>query len=288
MASNKDQHNNNEFELPTPSDPEVKYTQVSTNNMGITSINNFQAGYTDENPTGFRIVLAVHGTPGSHHDFRYLAPPLVQAGLRVIRVNLPGFGATKKPDELVYNFNTMAHWLANFLSSINIHTVDMAVGHSFGCAIIATLSVTHPELISAFTLLSTFGLRPHRIIRPFAAIKLSAYLLDLSWVTNFIATKILTCAYRMAGFKMSKFVENEMVHSHQLTTNIDFDQHANNLKSIGKRKVPVILAYGKDDPLIENEIFSEVGQILGLKSMTELSDLNGEQGEIHIPMYNIQ
>ena len=91
----------------------------------------------------------------------------MEAGFRVIRVNLPGFGETIKPQDFGINFQNMSHFLANFLSAINIDTIDMAVGHSFGCALLAMLSMLRPNLIKAFTFLSSLGLRPHSAIRPY-------------------------------------------------------------------------------------------------------------------------
>ena len=50
----------------------------------------------DTMPSGSSVgtVVAVHGVPGSHKDFKYLLPPLKDAGIRLIGVNFPGFGYT--------------------------------------------------------------------------------------------------------------------------------------------------------------------------------------------------
>lgn len=37
-------------------------------------------------------VVAVHGAPGSHKDFKYVTPYLTEKGVRVIGVNWPGQG----------------------------------------------------------------------------------------------------------------------------------------------------------------------------------------------------
>ena len=113
-------------------------------------------------------------------------------------------------------------------------------------------------------------------------LKIWSYLLDLSWITNYISTKILNYVYRTIGFKIEKFQQEEVADSLHMSARADFEVHARNLELIRENKVPVILAYGKDDPLIENAIFSELAQILGLKTINELADLNQECGKIVI------
>lgn len=89
------------------------------------------------------------------------------------------------------------------------------------------------------------------------------------------------------GFKIEKFHQEEIADSFHMSANVDFELHARNLELIRESEVPVILAYGKNDPIIENAIFSELGQILGLKSMNELADLNNEYGKI-FQIYQLQ
>ena len=61
----------------------------------------------------------------------------------------------------------------------------------------------------------------------------------------------------------------------------EFELHARNLDAIRENKVPVILAYGMDDPLIESNLFSDIAQTLGLKSHNELANLNTQCGKIN-------
>lgn len=50
----------------------------------------------DTMPGGSKVgtVIASHGGPGSHKDFKYLQAPLKNAGIRFIGINFPGFGYT--------------------------------------------------------------------------------------------------------------------------------------------------------------------------------------------------
>lgn len=50
----------------------------------------------DTKPSGSSVgtVVTLHGSPGSHKDFKYIAPILRDYGIRMIGVNFPGFGHT--------------------------------------------------------------------------------------------------------------------------------------------------------------------------------------------------
>ncbi|KAK6011211.1 hypothetical protein OSTOST_23715, partial [Ostertagia ostertagi] len=54
------------------------------------------AVYQDTMPEGGEkaILFAIHGSPGSHADFKYLAPELRKNGVRMVMPNFPGQGYT--------------------------------------------------------------------------------------------------------------------------------------------------------------------------------------------------
>ncbi|EYC38389.1 hypothetical protein Y032_0720g1812 [Ancylostoma ceylanicum] len=55
-----------------------------------------EAVFQDTLPSGSSVgtVVAIHGAPGSHKDYKYVTPLLQQKGIRFIGVNMPGFGLT--------------------------------------------------------------------------------------------------------------------------------------------------------------------------------------------------
>ncbi|EDV28634.1 uncharacterized protein TRIADDRAFT_51750 [Trichoplax adhaerens] len=176
LAATKSQN----FDLPTPFDPEVKFVDVETGNLNVSSVDHIRAGYTDENPNGSPTVITVHGCPGSHYDFRYLATPLRDAGVRIIRINLPGFGPTPKPYDFTYTPVNKANFVGNLLNNIGINRVGMAVGHSMGCACVTSLVSTHPNLVASYALLASCGTRPHFGLRPYMSDKMPHVTYDLT------------------------------------------------------------------------------------------------------------
>uniref|UniRef100_A0A0N4VZB7 AB hydrolase-1 domain-containing protein n=1 Tax=Haemonchus placei TaxID=6290 RepID=A0A0N4VZB7_HAEPC len=64
------------------------------------------AVYQDTMPEGGEkaVLFGIHGSPGSHADFKYLAPELKRNGVRMVVPNFPGQGYT--PGEFVF-FNVL-------------------------------------------------------------------------------------------------------------------------------------------------------------------------------------
>ena len=59
-----DKSSQSQFNLPKPTDPEIQFVDVPTENLGVTSVDHIRASYTDQNPKGFPVAFTVHGTPG--------------------------------------------------------------------------------------------------------------------------------------------------------------------------------------------------------------------------------
>jgi len=103
-------------------------------------------------------VLMVHGWPDSVHVWRHQIPVLVNAGYRVIALDLPGFGQSERPTEAnAYKLQAILGYLKNILATLGIERIRI-VGHDWGASIswlfatlfpaqveqLVTLSVGHP------------------------------------------------------------------------------------------------------------------------------------------------
>src|SRR5688572_26003759 len=75
------------------------------------------------------VLLAVHGLPGSHRDFRWLASALA-GRVRLVRVDMPGFGATtmREPPS---KWPELAALVVAFAHEV-IGGPYAVLGHSFG------------------------------------------------------------------------------------------------------------------------------------------------------------
>jgi len=103
-------------------------------------------------------VLLVHGWPDSIHLWQQQIPILLNAGYRVIALDLPGFGESDRPTERdAYKLLAIVGYIKSILATLGVERVSI-VGHDWGAAIswlfatffpaqverLVTLSVGHP------------------------------------------------------------------------------------------------------------------------------------------------
>jgi pimeloyl-ACP methyl ester carboxylesterase len=116
--------------------------------------------YTDEGPAGAPALVAVHGVPGSVRDFRYLAP-LLTDGLRLVRVDLPGFGGSPPVDEAVRTLAGRARVLRELADVLGLGRYGV-IGHSMGGATALVAGAQDARRVSLVVLVASLGLTPHR------------------------------------------------------------------------------------------------------------------------------
>jgi pimeloyl-ACP methyl ester carboxylesterase len=136
-------------ELPT-SDPPLETLALPDGRLA----------FADEGPRGAPALIAVHGIPGSVRDFRYLAPQLT-AHVRLVRVDLPGFGGSAPAREAIRSLAGRAQVLVALADHLGLASFGI-LGHSMGGATALTLAARQPERVRALVLLASVGLRPHR------------------------------------------------------------------------------------------------------------------------------
>lgn len=89
-----------------------------------------------EGPQSGETVLLVHGAPASSYLFRAVATHLAAAGLRAVSFDLPGFGLSDKPANVVYSWPYLARAAAQLVDALNLHAVHV-VAHDIGGPIAA-------------------------------------------------------------------------------------------------------------------------------------------------------
>lgn len=100
-------------------------------------------------------LLLIHGMFGDHLDWEPILDPLARR-YRVIAVDLPGFGASDKPD-LDYTPEYFTRHLIELLRELGIGKATV-IGNSFGGQIAMSLALAHPELVERLVLITTGGL----------------------------------------------------------------------------------------------------------------------------------
>lgn len=206
--------------------------------------------WVDGGPPDGPCVVMIHGLPGSHRDFRWLAPPLEAAGVRVIRLDMPGFGGTEPGSS---NLSRLAEHVLARLDQLELERV-VVLGHSFGGPQALLAASRDPRRIRGLALLASVGLRRHRALRNFKVLPLINRGLATPVVRGLLMNTVRS-HYRRAGFPKST-PDEAIRQSLRVVDGVDFRLINNALTAV---RVPTLVAYCEDDRLIEPAITDELG-----------------------------
>lgn len=123
----------------------------------VTLADGLQLHYQDVG-TGEAVVF-IHGSgPGAsgHSNFKQNYPAFAAAGYRVIVPDLPGYGASSKP-QTVYSLDFFVSALSGLLDALDIQRCVL-VGNSLGGAIAIKLALDQPRRVSRLVLMAPGGL----------------------------------------------------------------------------------------------------------------------------------
>lgn len=82
--------------------------------------------YVDEGPRDGPVILLLHGEPSWSYLYRFMIPPLADAGFRVVAPDLIGFGKSDKPTERdAYSYAAHAGWLEQFLDHLELKDIGL-------------------------------------------------------------------------------------------------------------------------------------------------------------------
>ncbi len=110
-------------EPPKPSDPPRQYVPVGNHRVAITDVGPRQSP---------RVVVCLHGCPGTVYDYRYIGAILEQNS-RVIRFDLPGHGETSRETVKSPDPGEQVRVVMATLAQLGLdRTSFFVVGHSVG------------------------------------------------------------------------------------------------------------------------------------------------------------
>ncbi|MFT7285982.1 MAG: haloalkane dehalogenase [Halieaceae bacterium] len=104
--------------------------------------------YLDEGPADGDVVLLLHGQPAWSYLYRYMIPPLVAAGFRVIAPDLVGFGRSDKPTQMEdYTYARHVAWMSDWLVQLDLNGITVFL-QDWGSLIGLRLVTAFPERFS--------------------------------------------------------------------------------------------------------------------------------------------
>ena len=108
--------------------PDERFENLSgyTFNPNYVEIDGLRLHYLDEGPEEAEIVLMLHGQPSWSYLYRKMIPPIVDAGYRVIALDLMGMGRSDKPVELgIHTYEQHIKWVRQFIDSLNLKDITL-------------------------------------------------------------------------------------------------------------------------------------------------------------------
>ena len=96
-------------------------------------------------------VVLIHGIGRTHRTFEDLQP-LLAADFPVISLDLPGFGATRKPPK-PFTVDDHAQAVDEALDRLGVG-IRILVGHSMGCQFAVEQAIQHPEEVAGIVLVA--------------------------------------------------------------------------------------------------------------------------------------
>lgn len=124
------------------------------------TVNGVQMAWYDSGGKGTAIVL-VHGLASNAGFWRYNVKSLAAAGMRVIAVDLPGYGKSAKAYGTPYGMAFYAQTIDALLDQLSIAKAAIA-GHSMGGQIAMTMILKGSTHIDKLILLSPAGIEPFK------------------------------------------------------------------------------------------------------------------------------
>ena len=227
----------------TPRDPERK--EARTRRGTFT--------YTDEGAGP--AVVAVHGLPGSARDFRWLGaalPPTV----RFVRLEMPGFGGTPLETEPGATLGARGAFVAEAVQALGLEGCVL-VGHSMGGGVVTAAAAQGEGVFGALALLSSIGLRPHRMFRRLPRPGFWARAVDAPLVRGPVRV-LARQAFLRTGFS-AHTTPDEAAHTLRCVAGVDFEDQRRN---VARLRLPTLLAHAEDDAFIEPAVFAELAAAL--------------------------
>ncbi|MBE0643112.1 MAG: alpha/beta hydrolase [Bacteroidetes bacterium] len=140
------------YDAPPLAFEDIDYTFPTASGV----VNGVQMAWHDSGGNG-PVVVLVHGLASNAGFWRYNVAPLTAAGLRVIAVDLPGYGKSAKAYGTPYGIGFYAQTLDALLAKLNIPKAVIA-GHSMGGQVAMTMALQGSTRMEGLILLSPAGI----------------------------------------------------------------------------------------------------------------------------------
>ena len=214
--------------------------------------------YEISGPEEGDVVVLVHGNAAPFFSWDNNTDPLREAGFRVLRYDLYGFGYSDRPS-VTYSRKLYNRQLVELLEKLNIDGPVNLVGTSQGGSIAVYFTAKHPEKVKKLAILSPYiNVLPMKTIitiarTPGVGEYLSHVLLDRININYpnkvFADTDSIPDEYTRMYMKQLTYRGFKRARLSNLRSDVfaDFTQQ---YEAVGKTNIPVLLNWGSADQVI--------------------------------------
>ncbi|MCB0330743.1 MAG: alpha/beta hydrolase [Bdellovibrionales bacterium] len=131
---------------------------VETQYKAVGDINIAYEDWQTASPASTKTVLLLHGWGASKELYHSVAAALSGKGnARVIALDFPGFGKSSVP-AAVWGVDDFVSAVIGLLEQLDIHRVDMVIGHSHGGRVALKAAVQYPKRFGKLLLIGSAGI----------------------------------------------------------------------------------------------------------------------------------
>ena len=132
---------------------------------------NFRFHFYDEGEGEVVVLLHGSGTGASGHtNFKNNFSALKAAGFRVILPDLPGYGFSSKPEDVIYSMDYFNQKIIELLDALGVDTFSL-IGNSLGGALSIGLGLNHPHRVKNLILMAPGGVEEMAVYNEMPGIK---------------------------------------------------------------------------------------------------------------------
>uniref|UniRef100_A0A1I7T4W7 AB hydrolase-1 domain-containing protein n=2 Tax=Caenorhabditis tropicalis TaxID=1561998 RepID=A0A1I7T4W7_9PELO len=244
----------------------VKFQALDGKNVEV------QAVYEDSLSSGSSVgtVVAFHGSPGSHKDFKFIRQKLDDVGIRFIGINYPGFKQTEGYPNQQHSNDERQKYTDAFLKDFPIPGKVIFLAHSRGCENALITSTNFPA--TGLVLLNPVGFRPHKSISPLSRLQ------RVEWIYNmlpkFLADAMIYQMYVSFGLKVQD--GEESINALRSVIRCGLDTTLPYVKKLQTQDTKKFIIFAGRDIIVEEEIVFE--------SLKEYKDMEHFDYEKEIPL----
>ena len=225
-------------------------------------------------------VVFVHGIGNSGASWDEVIKKLPK-DIRVITIDLLGFGKSKKPSWAIYNAHTQVRSLVATYRRLGLRGPVLLVGHSMGSLVSIELAKHYPRIVSALVLCSPPLYQPDlEVVKLFPGMDM--LLKDLyrrinNYPNQVVAISKLAMRYGLINKGFS--VTDENIHSYMAALEASIINQTS-IEDAKKLKLPTRIIYGTLDPVVIIKNLKEVEKAndnVRVKSVIAGHEVKGRQ-----------